>query len=58
MRHRFLLWLAITVVATPAAMKAQQPDRLPGVLLQGIVYDVRTGDAIAGATVSRPWKTA
>lgn len=47
-----LLWLAITVLATPAAMAAQQPDRLPGALLQGVVYDVRTGDGIAGATVS------
>ncbi|MXW10062.1 MAG: carboxypeptidase-like regulatory domain-containing protein [Gammaproteobacteria bacterium] len=45
-----LLRLAITVLATPAAMTAQQPDP-PGALLQGVVYDVQTGDAIAGATV-------
>ena len=47
-----LLRLAITVLATPAAMTAQQPDRLPGALLQGVVYDVQTGDAVAGAIVS------
>lgn len=47
-----LLRVAITVLATPVAMMAQQPDGLPEVLLQGVVYDVRTGDAIAGATVS------
>ncbi|MXY30573.1 MAG: carboxypeptidase-like regulatory domain-containing protein [Gammaproteobacteria bacterium] len=47
-----LLWLATTVFATPAAMTAQQTDPLSEVLLQGVVYDVQTGDAIAGATVS------
>ena len=51
LRHH-LLCLAIIVLATPAAMTAQQPDTPPGALLQGVVYDVRTGDAIAGAIVS------
>ena len=48
--HQFCL--AIALLATPAAMTAQQPDTPPGTLLQGVVYDVRTGDAIAGAIVS------
>ncbi len=48
----FLLGLAITVLASPVAMTAQQTGLAPGALLQGVVYDVRTGDAIAGATLS------
>ena len=51
LRHH-LLWLATTVFATPAAMAAQQTDPISEALLQGVVYDVQTGDAIAGATVA------